>query len=332
MKPATSFGVLLKSFFVEHLISHRRLSPQTITSYRDTFRLLLKFLYETAGIMPSNLSIENLAAPVVLSFLNELELKRGNCVRSRNARLAAIRSFFRFVVFRDPESVSVANGVLAIPIKRADHKLIGYLTRSEIQAILDASNRPTWTGRRDHAMLLTFYNTGARLSEITGLRRDQVHFAPRAFLHLHGKGRKEREVPLWSRTAQVLKRWFDENSNPAHEIAFPNARGGCLSSDGVSYILREAVGRAAVTCPSLAHKRVTPHTIRHSTAMHLLQAGVDISVIALWLGHESIETTHAYIEVDLTTKERALQRLAPLGITAGRYKPADPLMAFLSTL
>ena len=246
--------------------------------------------------------------------------------------LSAVRSFFRYTAFRDPESVPVAALILAIPVKRTEHRLIGYLTREEIEAIIEAPDRSTWLGRRDHALLLTFYNTGARLSEMTQLKRNAVLFGPTTALHLHGKGRKDRQVPLWSNTARVLRAWFVEIAGLPTDAAFPSARQGVLSSDGVAYILNRAVQRALPKCPSLANKRVTPHLLRHTTAMHLLQSGVDLSVIALWLGHEKLETTHMYVEADLAMKERALEKLAPVGTKTIRFRANAALLAFLSAL
>lgn len=327
-----SFGVLLQAFFSEHLLAHKRASAHTIAAYRDTFRLLLKFLSTSHGKIPSDIHVIDLDAPVILSFLDHLETERQNSIRSRNQRLAAIRSFFHYVAFRDPESVAITARILAIPLKRADHRLIGYLTRQEMEAVLDAPDRTAWIGRRDHALLLTFYNTGARLSELTKLKRSAALFSASASLHLHGKGRKDRQVPLWPNTARVLRSWFVEIANIPNDTAFPSARKGILSSDGVAYILNAAVQRAIPKCPSLATKRITPHVLRHTTAMHLLQSGVDPSVIALWLGHEKLETTHMYVEADLKMKERALEKLAPAKTKAARFRADDTLLAFLSAL
>jgi site-specific recombinase XerD len=281
--------------------------------------------------MPSNLHVEDLDASAILAFLGDLE-RRGRSVRTRNARLAAIRSLFRFVMLRDPESIAVASRVLAIPIKKTENRIVGYLTRPEVCALLEAPDRGKWTGRRDHALLLTFYNTGARLSELTSLTRDHVIFGGRSFVHLHGKGRKDREVPLWSNTARVLQSWFHEIRTVRGEVAFPSARGAALSADGVSYIVKQTLKIARRECPSLENKRVTPHVLRHTTAMHLLQSGVDISVIALWLGHESIETTHVYVEADMATKERALEKLSPPESSGRRFKADDALLSFLARL
>lgn len=330
MRP--SFGVLLQAFFSEHLLVHKRASAHTVAAYRDTLRLLLNFLSTTHGKIPSAVDVADLDAPVILSFLDHLETGRRNSIRSRNQRLAAIRSLFRYIALRDPESVSVAARILTIPLKRADRRLIGYLTRKEIEAILDAPDRAAWIGRRDYALLLTFYNTGARLSEMTMLKRSAVVFGASASVHLHGKGRKDRQVPLWTNTARVLRSWFAEIASFPNDIAFPNARKGMLSSDGVAYILNAAVQHAIPKCPSLKMKRITPHVLRHTTAMHLLQSGVDPSVIALWLGHEKLETTHTYVEADLAMKERVLEKLAAVKTKTARFKADDKLLTFLSTL
>jgi len=329
---ATPLGPLIQAFFAEHLLTHKRASPRTVSAYRDTFRLLFGFFHDTTGIEPCALHLADLDAPAILSFLDHLQERRSNSVRSRNARLAAVRSFFRFVALREPESLALATRVLAIPAKRADRRLVGYLTRSEIDAILAAPDRRQQAGRRDHALLLTLYNSGARVSEIASLRRSQVVVGASSVLQLHGKGRKERVVPLWPKTARALKAWFRECTGSPDAPAFPNARGAPLTRDGVSYILERAVRVAFPSCSSLQAKRVSPHVLRHTTAMHLLQAGVDITVIALWLGHESTETTHMYVEADLATKERALAKLAPAGQPIARFKPGDAVMSFLASL
>ena len=322
----------VQAFFAEYLCQQRRLSPQTILSCRDTFRLFLTFLRDHTGVEPSALQIADVDAPVVLRFLTYLEQERGNSVRSRNIRLSAIRSFFRLVALRDPDSLGIVTRVLAIPVKREDRKLIGYLTRPEMQALLAAPDRSTWVGRRDHALLLTLYNSGARVSEVTALKRDQVCFDASTFLQLVGKGRKERTIPLWAATAQVLRAWFQELGAYAPNIAFPSVRGKPLSRDGVDYVLQQTVQRAVTACSSLATKNVSPHVIRHTTAMHLLQAGVDIATIALWLGHESIETTHGYLQADLAMKEKALATLDPIAGEWKRFHADDPLLAFLASL
>ena len=322
----------LQVFFVDYLAQQKRLSPQTIASCRDTFRLWLTFLRDQTGIEPTALRVADLDAPAVLRFLDYLEQQRGNSVRSRNIRLSAIRSFFRLVALRDPDSIGIATRVLAIPIKRGDKMIVSYLTRPEIQALIAAPDRSKWTGRRDHALLLTLYNSGARVSEIITLKPDQVGFGATTFLQLTGKGRKERVILLWSETAQVLKTGFRELGESVDRTAFPNARGKPMSRHGVDYLLQQAVQRGIDSCPSLATKTISPHVVRHTTAMHLLQAGVDIATIALWLGHESIETTHMYLEADLAMKERALEKLEPIENEWRRFRAEDPLLEFLSSL
>jgi len=330
---AILIGPLLQNFFSEHLCAHKRVSLQTIASYRDSFRLLLQFLHTKTGTAPAALRVSDLDAPAVLSFLEDLERSRGNTIRSRNARLTAIRSFFRLVALRDPSSVAIATRVLAIPAKRTEKRLVGYLTRPEMDAVLAAPDRSQWIGRRDHALLLTMYNTGARVSEVASLKLPQIHFGKRTFIELNGKGRKERAVPLWPHTANVLRAWIQEQGiNPTAPVLFPSLRGNALTRDSVHHLLRQAVQRAAGECTSLAAKRVSPHVIRHTTAVHLLQSGVDIAVLALWLGHEHIQTTYIYLQVDLTNKEQALEKLAPAGENIPRFRPKDDLMAFLARL
>jgi len=328
-------GPHLQAFFAEHLLAHKRASPQTIACYRDTFRLLLRFMREKTGAEPSALLLAALDADAVLAFLDHLERDRGCSVRSRNNRLAAIRSFFRVVSLRVPDRLEQVTRVMAIPVKRGDKRLVHYLSREEVKALLAAPDRTVWTGRRDHALLLTLYNTGARVSEIIALRREQVRLdlAAGAHVELKGKGRKERVVPIWAETARVLRAWFRELGDFGDGVAFPGARGRALSRDGVDHLLRRTVSTAAAAaCPSLGAKKVSPHVLRHSTAMHLFQAGVDMAVIALWLGHESLETTHVYVEADLATKERALEKLAPIPGMPARYRADDKLLAFLANL
>ena len=322
----------LPAFFADSLCRQKRLSPHTIGSCRDTFRLLLTFLREHTGIAPAALRIADVDAPAVLRCLADLAQQRSNSVRSRNLRLAALRSFFRLVALRDPDSIGIATRVLAIPLKRTDQKLIGSLTRADMQALLAAPDQSKWSGRRDHTLLLTLYNSGARVSAITALTCQHVCCGASTFLQLTGKGRKERTIPLWPITSQGLKTWVAELGAQADRIAFPSARGKSLSRDGVDYLLQQAIQRAIPACPSLAIKHISPHVIRHTTAMHLLQAGVDIATIALWLGHESIETTHVYLETDLAMKEKALAKLEPIEGAWQRFRADDPLLAFLASL
>lgn len=325
-------GPLLQYFFVEYLCTQKRVSPQTIASYRDTFRLLLEFLQTTTGIAPAAARIADLEGAQILAFLDHLEHVRHNTIRSRNLRLAAIRSFFRVVALRDPTSVLQATRILAIPVKRMERHVIRALSRIEIDALLAAPDQTSWRGRRDHALLLVLYNSGARVSEIVALQQAQCRFGVHSFLQLQGKGRKERTIPLWTTTARTLQAWFRELAGLPTPLAFPSARGTQLTRNGVDYVLQQAVTQAAKSCPTLQEKTITPHTVRHTTATHLLQAGVDLAVIALWLGHESIETTHIYLEADLATKEQALGKLAPAGVEVPRFKAKDEVLAFLAGL
>jgi site-specific recombinase XerD len=261
--PSLPAAGLVQAFFVEHLLNQKHASPRTLATYRDAFRLLLRFVRETHGVEPAALTVDNLDAPVILAFLDHIERQRANSIRSRNARLAAIRSFFRFVQMREPAAVATASRVLAIPVKRTERKLVGYLTRPEIDALLSAADLTNRDGRRDHALLLTLYNSGARVSEIIGVRRDEIVLDAPASLKLHGKGRKERAVPLWLKTAQVLRAWFQELGDRFGGLAFPSARGGRLSRHGVSFLLSRLTNCAATACPSLLNKRISPHVVRH---------------------------------------------------------------------
>lgn len=323
---------LLQAFFVDHLLRRKGASPQTVSAYRDAFRLLFRYLADKTGVEPADLRLDHVDAPAVLAFLDHLEIQREKSPRSRNARLAAFRSFFRFAALEEPASLDVVARVLAIPSKRCTRRLVNYLTQPEMDAILGAPDRTRWAGRRDNAILATLYNTGARASELCSLQRAHVTFGACPSLRLHGKGRKERAVPLWKKTAKGLHAWFGELATAGHPFAFPNANEGQLTRHGLGYLLREATRRATATCPSLATKQVSPHVIRHTTAVHLLQSGVDSAVIALWLGHESVETTHVYLEADLASKKRALDKLAPLGPPAQHFKATDKLLAFLESL
>lgn len=333
MKPsAPLLGPHLQAFFTEHLCRHKHASQQTVASLRDSFRLLLEFLHTRTGIEPPSLRVTDLDLPAVLAFLDHLEAQRGNKVRSRNLRLAAIRSFFRFLALRDPDRLGQVTQIMAVPVKRQEKRLVSALAREEIEAILSTPDQSTWTGRRDYVLLLTMYNTGARVSEMIGLQREQVRFGASTYVQLHGKGRKERTVPLWPHTARALESWFHDLAGKCGTVAFPNARGHQMARDGVEYLLRETVKKAARNCPALFGKRVSPHMLRHTTAMHLLQSGVDITVIALWLGHESIETTHCYVEADLAKKQRALDKITPIQGSLARFRPNDKLLAFLAAL
>jgi integrase/recombinase XerD len=330
--PKTSFSVLLQSFFTDRLMRQQQASPHTITSYRDTFRLLLRFASERLGKDPSSLSLPDIDAPFVVAFLDYLEDQRGNGARSRNARLAAIHSFCRYVALSEPTYAAVTQRVLALPPKRYERLQIEILTREEIDALLDAPDVATWGGRRDRALILLAVQTGLRVSELTGLHVEDIVVGRGPHVRCHGKGRKMRCTPLRRETVRVLRQWLRERGGIPVDPLFPAARGGPLSTDGVAYLLAKHVKTAARTCPSLRNKRVSPHVLRHTAAMDLLQHGVDRAVIALWLGHESVETTQVYLHADLALKERALARTAPAGVRPGRYRPSDSLLAFLQGL
>jgi len=332
MPPKTAFPALLQDFFQRRLVAERGASAHTIASYRDTFELLLRYVEQRTGRTPSALTLNDLDAPMVLAFLDHIEADRGNSPRTRNLRLTAIRSFMRHASVRDPTSLPIAQRVLAISNKRFDRPVVGFLSREEVDALLDAPDRQTWSGHRDAVMIAVLYNTGARVSEVIGLRIADVLLDRASALHLHGKGRKERVVPLWKSTATQLRAWFEHIDRSPDAPVFPNRAGRRLSRSGVEHRLRVAVTQAAERCPSLSGRRVSPHTLRHTTAMHLLQAGVDITVIALWLGHEDTATTHLYIEADLAMKEAALRRIDDPAARPVRFKAPDRLLAFLEAL
>jgi integrase/recombinase XerD len=333
VRPAQiGFPQLLQDFFLRRLITQRGASARTVEAYRDAFELLLGFAERRTGKPPSALSLADLDAPLVLDFLDHLETERGNTARTRNARLAAIHSFMRYAAIRDPASLPVTARVLAIPAKRFDRPVLGYLTREQVAAILAAPDRRTWSGRRDAVLLATAYNTGARVSELTALRVRDVLLDRQTAVHLHGKGRKQRVIPLWKTTAAELRAWLSQ-INPAPDASlFPNRAGAPLTRSGIRDRLDRAVAAAGQHCPSLRGQHVTPHTLRHSTAMHLLQSGTDLAVIALWLGHESPATTHQYLEADLAAKEAVLQRLTDPSPLPARFQPGDRLLAFLEGL
>lgn len=332
MTTQANFPVLLESFFTQRLTNQRQASPHTIASYRDTFRLLLQFAQKRLRREPSQLRLEDLEAPLIGAFLDYLEKGRSNGSRTRNLRLTAIRSFFRYAAYQQPTRSAQIQRVLAIPNKRQARPLVGFLTRPEIDALLAAPNQHTWGGRRDHAFLLMALQTGLRLSEMTALRREDLALGTGAHVRCQGKGRKERCTPLGKRTTTVLKGWLREPARGTSDIVFPNARGGRLSADGVQYLVAKHLVAARQRCPSLRQKRVSPHVLRHSAAMELLQGGVDRSVIALWLGHESVETTQIYLDANLALKEEALKKTTPLNGKAGRFQADDRLLQFLKSL
>lgn len=330
--PQIGFPQLVQDFFLQRLISQRGASARTVESYRDAFELLFGYIEKHTGTSPSALQMADLDAPLVLDFLDHLENGRHNSARTRNARLAAIHSFMRYAAVRDPVSLPVTSRVLAIPAKRFDRPVLGYLTREQIAAILAAPDRTTWSGHRDAVMLATTYNSGARVSEITALRVRDVLLERQTAVHLHGKGRKERVIPLWKNTATELRAWLIRIDGTAEAPAFPNRAGEPMSRSGVRDRLDRAVAVAEQQCPSLQGRNISPHTLRHSTAMHLLQSGTDLATIALWLGHSSPETTHHYLEADLAAKEAVLEHLAGPGPAPTRFRSNDRLLGFLQGL
>lgn len=329
----SSMAPTLQAFFTDRLGKQRQASPHTVAAYRDTFRLLLAFVHQRTGRAPSQLEMKDLDATIIGAFLEHLERDRGNTVRTRNARLAAVHSFFRFASFRHPEHAAMIQRVLAIPQKRFDRALVTFLTRPETAALIAAPDCSTWTGRRDRALLVVAVQTGLRVAELTRLVCQDVHLDTGAHLRCHGKGRKERITPLTTQTVAVLRLWMQERQGQSGDPLFATSRGRPLSSDAIALLVSKYAAVAQQRCPSLHGKQVSPHVLRHTCAMHLLQAGVDTSVIALWLGHEQVETTQIYLHADLSLKERALARTAPPYVASlGRYRPPDTLLAFLEGL
>jgi integrase/recombinase XerD len=328
----TNLGTLIETFFCKRLISQRQASPHTIASYRDTFRLLLTFAQKRISRPPSQLELKDISSSLVSDFLDHLEATRTNTARTRNLRLTALRSFFRFAALEAPEHGGVIQRVLAIPNKRCQRPLIGFLTRPEIEALLAAVDCTTWIGRRDYAFLLVAMQTGLRLSELTGVRREDVTLGLGAHIHCVGKGRKERGTPLTKVARRVLQAWMKEPRSVESAFLFPSLSGGRLSADAVQDFVKKHVVAARARCPSLSKKPVTPHWLRHTAAMELLQAGVDRSMIALWLGHESIETTQIYLNANVAMKEEILAKTNPFAGKPGRYRPTDRVLSFLSNL
>ncbi len=330
----TPLPPLLQGFFTERLARQRDASPHTIAAYRDSFRLLLAFLHEQTRKPPSKLGLEDLDAARISAFLGHLETDRGNSVRTRNARLTAIHSFFHYAALRAPEQAEMIARVLAIPEKRFDTTLISYLTEPEIDALLAAPDRSTWTGRRDHALLLLAVQTGLRASELASLRRQDLQLESPAWARCRGKGRKERCTPLTRPTRETLHVWLRERGGLPTNPVFPNRSGQQLTRGAIWRLVVKHAATATDQCPSLASKNITPHTLRHTTAMRLLHAPtpIDVATIALWLGHETLDTTNKYIHADMELKRRALDRTAPTNAKPGRYQPPDPLLAFLESL
>jgi site-specific recombinase XerD len=332
-KVPPSFAALVQAYFAEYLTQQRALSPQTIAAYRDAFVLFLGFAESRLGKSPAAMALADITPDLIMAFLDQLERKRHNSVRSRNARLAALRSFLKFATHRDVSSLQVIERALGVPVKRFERPMFGYLSREEMLAVIGTPDG-SWLSQRDHVLFLLMYNTGARVSEIIGVKVNEVVLDQgAACIHLHGKGRKQRSLPLWRSTVKAVRAWLRLNPQfDAASVLLPNRSGGAMTRNNVDQRLTLAVAAATETIPALATRRVSSHTIRHTTAMHLLQAGADISVSALWLGHESPATTHHYVEADLTMKERALARLHEPEAKTQRYRAPDSLINFLKTL
>ena len=328
----TAIAPALQAFFTDRLITQRNSSPQTIAAYRDTFKLLLRFAHEQTGKQPFELDLDDLDAPLIGAFLTHLEQDRGNSPRTRNARLGAIHSFYRFAALGYPEHAHTIARVMAIPTKRHERNTVSYLDLNEIKALLTAPDRGTWLGRRDHALLALMIQTGVRVSELVGLRVCDVHLGTGHHIRVLGKGRKKRSTPLTGEIVAVLRRWLTERRGGPEDPLFPTRQGRPLSRYTVGLLVSKHAATAAAGCPSLNAKRVTPHVLRHTNAMLLRAKEVDIATIALWLGHESTQTTHIYEHADPALKERAIARTAPLGVKPGRYRASDMLLAFLEAL
>jgi site-specific recombinase XerD len=328
----TALAPTLQAFFSQRLINEKGVSPHTIAAYRDTFRLLLSFAQQRAGRQPSRLELEDLDAPLIGAFLDHLEHDRGNSPRTRNARLAAIHSMFRFAALRHPEHAALIGRVLAVPTKRFDRAIVTYLTEHEADALLAAPDRNRWIGRRDHALLAVAIQTGVRVSELTSLSCHDLHLDPGPHVQITGKGRKQRATPLTKQTVALLSEWTRERGGEPSDPLFPTSRGKPLSRDAIALLVAKHAATASHRCPTLTNKTISPHTLRHTAAMNLLHAGVDSTVIALWLGHESVEATQIYLHADMHIKEQALARTTPADTTPGRYRPPDTLLAYLEAL
>lgn len=328
----TLIAPTLQSFFTERLIGQRNASPHTVGAYRDTFRLLITFASRHGKTPASRLRIDDLGPGVVSDFLDHLEHDRGNSLATRNARLAAIHSLFRYAALRHPDHAATIQQVLAIPAKRCGRPIVTFLTDPEVEALLNAPNRATVTGRRDYALLVLAIQTGLRVSEIISLTTQDLHLGSAAHVGCHGKGRKQRITPLTGSTVAVLQDWIAERSADSRGPLFPNRTGRVLSRDAIEHRIAIYAATAARTCPSMSSKNITAHTLRHTAAMQLLHAGVDTTVIALWPGHEKVDTTQIYLHADLEIKQRALERTSPRPTQQHRYRAPDDLLAFLDAL
>ena len=330
--PSLELPEVLQRYFAVHLIQQRGVSPRTVASYRDAIRLLLTFLSERSGRPPERLLLADLDAGQLLAFLDHLEKTRRNSVRTRNHRRSAICSFLRYVGSQLPETMGSVQRALAVPCKRCGRRPVDYLTREEMAAVLEASDTTTWSGRRDQVLFAVLYNTGARVSEIAMSKVHDIVLQRPASLRLHGKGRKDRVVPLWRKTALMLRDWIRHEQLSGESPLFSNSQGDAMTRSGIAKRLDQAIVRATAKCPSLKTKSISPHVLRHTTAMHLLQSGVDIAVIALWLGHENTATTHLYMTADMNMKERALSLLQEPSARRARYRPSDKVLSFLENL
>jgi integrase/recombinase XerD len=329
---SSEFSSLLQKFFTDRLLQQRNASPQTIASYRDAFRLFFEYIERRHKKHASQFTLNDFTASLVLDFLQHYECERGNSIRSRNSRLTAFHSFSRYVMLQCPPAANNAYQVLSIPVKRYEKPLLGFVSREEMRAILAAPDVNSWAGERDKTVFAILYNTGARVSEMLGIHVSDIEFGACSSVRLHGKGRKQRTVPLWKETATLVRQWIRRQELKPDQILLPNRQGNKMTRSNVTERLALAVSTASEVCPSLKGRHITPHTLRHSTAMHMLQSGVDISVIALWLGHASPVTTHGYVEADLAMKQRAINSVSPPKNGKTRYRASDSLLRFLEKL
>jgi integrase/recombinase XerD len=326
------FSSLIQRFFSQRLLNQRNASPRTVAAYRDTFRLFFKFVEQSRKKKPSDLTLQDFDVELVLEFLDYLEEQRKNSVRSRNLRLTTIHSFARYVALQCPPALGQAQQILAIPTKRFEKPMVGFLSREEIQALLSSTDPTSWTGRRDKVLLSVLYNTGARVSELIGILVSDTDLSSSPSIRLRGKGRKQRTIPLWKETAKLIRGWLKQEGLNDDQPLLPNRHKRKMTRSNVAERLLLAAELASKTAPQLKQRRVTPHVIRHTTAMHMLQSGVDITVIALWLGHESPLTTHGYVELDISMKQKALDATSPPNTRKTRYHASDSLLDFLNRL
>jgi len=323
---------MLKCFFSEYLPLQRGCSPHTISAYSDTFTLLLKYFRDEKRIFPSRVTIDDFSSENIRDFLEHIQKVRGNSANTRNARLAAVNSFVKYLLIEEPTLSGKLQGILSIPVKRKRKKIVDFLSSEEMDAILATPNVDTWCGKRDRVLFSVMYNTGARVSEIADMRVADVRLECNGTIHLFGKGRKERQLPIWKNTMQLLRQWIKLNRLSPESALFPNNRGSKMTRSAIAKRLTAIVSEAKTKCPTLKSKRISPHTLRHSTAMRFLQAGVDITVIAMWLGHEHIDTTHFYVTADMQMKQKALDSVQETSSKNLRFKASDALLEYLENL